>query len=195
MWGIVFAVMLVGSGAEAQAPAPDLVLRPACGGSGFSGELRREGVAVLFECCKVGDVLRSKLLFADGSPLAAIEWSESEDRKRIEMGGYETSEIATLSSSERRALELLLRSPETDLVHELPSMLEGMGFEVRIASDGPAVLDAHEACDFDAIFMDCRMPGMDGLEATAVIRRRERSRGRHTPIIALTAAVMEGDAA
>jgi CheY-like chemotaxis protein len=40
--------------------------------------------------------------------------------------------------------------------------------------------------------MDCQMPEMDGFEATAVIRNRERNE-RHTPICALTANAMEGD--
>ncbi len=40
--------------------------------------------------------------------------------------------------------------------------------------------------------MDCEMPEMDGFEATAVIRNRERGK-HHTPICALTANAMEGD--
>ncbi len=46
---------------------------------------------------------------------------------------------------------------------------------------------------YDAIFMDCRMPEMDGLEATAALRRREALRGGHVPIVAMTAHAMKGD--
>ncbi|MGQ0721319.1 MAG: ATP-binding protein [Candidatus Eiseniibacteriota bacterium] len=95
----------------------------------------------------------------------------------------------------RRAGRILLGEDNPVAQRIARAMLEGLGFEVSVAADGPSVLAAHETADFDAILMDCRMPGIDGLEATAVIRRREMSRGRHTPIIALTAAAVEGDEA
>jgi two-component system, sensor histidine kinase and response regulator len=41
--------------------------------------------------------------------------------------------------------------------------------------------------------MDVQMPEMDGLEATAAVREREKSRGTHQTIIALTAHAMKGD--
>ena len=41
--------------------------------------------------------------------------------------------------------------------------------------------------------MDVQMPDMDGFEATAIIRAREKSSGAHLPIIAMTANAMKGD--
>jgi len=41
--------------------------------------------------------------------------------------------------------------------------------------------------------MDVQMPEMDGLEATAAIREKEKSSGHHQPVVALTAHAMKGD--
>jgi len=78
-------------------------------------------------------------------------------------------------------------------------LLEKQGHTVVIAVDGHSALQAFERERFDAILMDVQMPVMDGLEATAEIRSRERNernsqaqRGR-IPIIAMTANAMAGD--
>jgi signal transduction histidine kinase/CheY-like chemotaxis protein len=73
------------------------------------------------------------------------------------------------------------------------AMIETFGYRVEVASTGIEAVDLHERTPFDVIFMDCAMPEMDGFEATAVIRRRERATEMHTPIIALTANAMDGD--
>jgi len=71
-------------------------------------------------------------------------------------------------------------------------MLEELGFEVDTAVNGREAVAA--ACDYEyaAILIDCQMPGMDGNEATSIIRKAESGK-RHTPIIALTANVMVPD--
>jgi two-component system, sensor histidine kinase and response regulator len=71
------------------------------------------------------------------------------------------------------------------------AILESMGCTVETAVNGLRALDRHANDEFDLIFMDCQMPEMDGFETTTEIRRRETAAGRRTPIVALTASVVE----
>lgn len=74
------------------------------------------------------------------------------------------------------------------------SMLELLGCEVTVASDGLEGASIFEAGRFDVVLMDCQMPKLDGYGATARIRAVERQAGRsRTPVVALTANALEGD--
>jgi CheY-like chemotaxis protein len=72
-------------------------------------------------------------------------------------------------------------------------MLQNEGHTVTVANNGREVLAALEREPFQLILMDVQMPEMDGFEATAAIRARERFTGAHLPIIAMTAHAMAGD--
>jgi signal transduction histidine kinase/ActR/RegA family two-component response regulator len=72
-------------------------------------------------------------------------------------------------------------------------LLSKQGHTVETVTSGQAVLDAIGRAPFDLVLMDVQMPEMDGFEATARIRERERPTGAHLPIIALTANAMVGD--
>ncbi len=73
------------------------------------------------------------------------------------------------------------------------NILKRHGYEVAIAKDGREAVEACSRSEFDLILMDVQMPNMNGLDATAAIRKLEDASGRHTPILALTAHAMEGD--
>ena len=72
-------------------------------------------------------------------------------------------------------------------------LLSKRGHNVVTAANGKEAIEAAEKQRFDLILMDVQMPVMGGLEATAILRERERAGAHRTPIIALTAHAMTGD--
>jgi signal transduction histidine kinase len=72
-------------------------------------------------------------------------------------------------------------------------LIEKQGHRAMVVSTGRAALAALDRQEFDLVLMDIQMPDMDGLEATAAIRAREKRNGKHVAIIALTAHAMTGD--
>lgn len=72
------------------------------------------------------------------------------------------------------------------------AVLRKRGFVIELANDGKEALEKLEtAGDFDLVLMDVQMPGLDGLEATRIIRKD--ARWKHLPIVAMTAHAMSGD--
>ena len=73
-------------------------------------------------------------------------------------------------------------------------MLKKLGYTCDVAPDGQAAVEAVLGKPPTLVFMDCQMPILSGLEATAKIRKAEKDRGtQHTTIVAMTANAMEGD--
>lgn len=71
-------------------------------------------------------------------------------------------------------------------------LLEKWGHRVTVAATGREAVEAIERQPFDLVLMDVQMPELDGLQATAAIRRREAGQ-HHVPIVAMTAHAMVGD--
>jgi PAS domain S-box-containing protein len=72
-------------------------------------------------------------------------------------------------------------------------LLEKRGHRVTVTANGREAVEALADQTFDLVLMDVQMPEMDGFEATALIREKEKHNGAHIPIIALTAHAMKGD--
>jgi signal transduction histidine kinase/CheY-like chemotaxis protein/CHASE2 domain-containing sensor protein len=72
------------------------------------------------------------------------------------------------------------------------NQLKNLGYTADLACDGEEVLTKIAQQDYDAIFMDCHMPRLDGYATTREIRLREGNT-RHTIVIALTASAMKED--
>ncbi|TAF35328.1 MAG: response regulator, partial [Oscillatoriales cyanobacterium] len=73
----------------------------------------------------------------------------------------------------------------------LIKMLAPIGFEVREAENGRQAIEIWENWQPDLIWLDTRMPVMNGFETVAEIRARETNTRSHTVVIALTASIFE----
>jgi two-component system sensor histidine kinase/response regulator len=102
-----------------------------------------------------------------------------------------TARYARREGLNRRSVLLV----EDNAVNQLLALqlLKKQGCRVTVAGDGRAALLALEAESFDIVLMDIQMPEMDGFEATAIIREKEKLTGDHIPIIAMTAHALKGD--
>jgi len=103
------------------------------------------------------------------------------------------SAAPALDKADGRPLRILVAEDNAINQKVAVRTLEKQGHRVVVAETGTEALDALDAQSFDLILMDVQMPEMDGLEATARLREREKATGRHLPVIAMTAHAMKGD--
>ncbi|MEI7845738.1 MAG: response regulator, partial [Chloroflexota bacterium] len=71
-------------------------------------------------------------------------------------------------------------------------LLKGMGLKISLAHNGYEAIELVNKNSFDAVLMDIQMPGIDGYETTAIIRKDPRHSYTRLPIIAITAHAMLG---
>jgi signal transduction histidine kinase/DNA-binding response OmpR family regulator len=93
--------------------------------------------------------------------------------------------------AEAAGLRILLA--EDNKVNQLIStkLLARLGHFVVVAGDGRIAFEEFKKQHFDLVLMDLQMPEMDGYDATRAIREYEKTLGRHTPIVAMTAHAMD----
>ena len=114
--------------------------------------------------------------------------------------GCRSPEIAATEQGETNlprdatdALRILVAEDLPANQNVLLSLLRKKGCVAEAVGNGREALAALEAQAFDAVLMDVQMPEMDGIEATAAIRAKEKVSGIHVPVIAVTAHAMPGD--
>jgi two-component system sensor histidine kinase/response regulator len=103
------------------------------------------------------------------------------------------SAARTRARAARQPLRVLLAEDNPVNQEVAVQMLERRGHSVTVAENGRQALTAIERHKFDLVLMDVQMPEMGGLEATQLIREKEKSTRRHLPIVAMTAHAMQGD--
>jgi signal transduction histidine kinase/ActR/RegA family two-component response regulator len=132
-------------------------------------------------------------------------WAESVPGQGSTFQFTTEAEVAAPGSTARS--EVLAPSPVRNLAEDHPlhilvaednpsnqkvlvEMLRRLGYRADAVADGQEVIQALERQPYDLIFMDVKMPQMDGLEATRQIRRRWPLGPK---IIAITAYALDGD--
>ena len=104
---------------------------------------------------------------------------------------------ATPTSREEAAAQgqLILVAEDNEINRAvIRHQLQALGYAADIAVDGEAALASWQAGDYAMVLTDCHMPRMDGFSLTDAIRRHEAGSGRRTPIVAVTANAMKGEA-
>jgi len=98
-----------------------------------------------------------------------------------------------LESDPAMSLHILLAEDNAVNQKLAVRLLEKRGHHVDVAGNGRAALEALENHSYDLVLMDVQMPEMDGLEATILLRQKEKATGLHQAVVAMTALVMKGD--
>jgi len=144
---------------------------------------------------------RSKRVGASAHVLKPIRQSELREAIACALRGEESGpEIPGQTPDSLPSLQVSLRAlsilvVEDNVVNQRVAsrLLEKRGHRATIASNGLEALQALERASYDLVLMDVQMPEIDGIEATARIREKEKRTGGHQPVIALTARAMQGD--
>lgn len=93
------------------------------------------------------------------------------------------------------SINILIAEDQIINMKIISQLLSRKGFNFTKAENGLEALNAYkkESEKFSMVLMDVQMPQMDGLEATAEIRKIEDGSDMHIPIVAMTAHAMKGD--
>jgi two-component system, sensor histidine kinase and response regulator len=121
------------------------------------------------------------------------KYSELIDAVRLALGNNRQDQSLgdTVAANVRR-LQILLAEDGAVNQEVAVGLLKLRGHRVEVAENGRDAVAAIERQPFDVVLMDLEMPEMDGLEAAAAIRAKERVSGGHVPIVAMTAHAVKG---
>lgn len=122
-------------------------------------------------------------------PFDVVEDEDQPGRKLRDATGNADAATAVVAD---KSLNILVAEDHPYNQKLMLARLGSAGHRVVIANDGAEALVKARAEVFDIILMDVRMPGMDGIQATAAIRLLPPPHGT-VPIIAVTAHAMRGD--
>jgi signal transduction histidine kinase/CheY-like chemotaxis protein/ligand-binding sensor domain-containing protein len=162
-----------------------------------SADMGEAKIILLTAGCSSGDAARGRDLGVNArltKPILQADLLNAVLGILVSKERQQTSVVeSNLSVTTCQPLRILLA--EDNRVNQVVAvrLIEKLGHNVTVASDGREALAILEKRDFDAVLMDIEMPEMDGFSATKAIREREKGNGEHLPIIAMTAHAMIED--
>ena len=106
---------------------------------------------------------------------------------------FPSTETASPAPEAEDVRRLLLAEDDATIREFLGRMLAMANYKVDVAENGMVAVEMWEKGEYDLVLMDVQMPLLNGFEATGAIREKERQRGCHTPIIAMTAHASRED--
>jgi signal transduction histidine kinase/DNA-binding response OmpR family regulator len=157
-------------------------------------------VIMMPSAVRKGDAERCRALSIDGYLVKPVVQDELEEVMKSVLGGVpipqDYRDLVTRSPGAETGRPLTILVAEDVEVNRkvVSKILERQGHRVVLARNGQEAVERWESTPVDLVLMDIQMPVMDGYQATAAIRAKEAPTGRHTPISAMTAYAMSGDA-
>lgn len=116
---------------------------------------------------------------------------------KVESSEGDADSISDLNEAEFKIAKgsMQILAVEDDEISQilLKKLIERIGADLEVASDGIEAIQKYGQKKYDMILMDVQLPSISGLEVTEVIRTFERRTDEHTPIIGLSAHALNRD--
>ena len=156
---------------------------------------KRDGVGLGLAITKNLVELMGGKIWADSIPGQGTTFhvmipAETIHGKQLDFGRMDSG-IASESFPGLKPMRILVAEDNPSNQRVLVEMLKRLGYRADAVADGREVIQALERQDYDLVLMDIKMPEMDGITATQVIRKLQPENG--PKIIAITAFALEGD--